>query len=165
MKLYVKMIAPIFCYSGKDNETKKNYIEDPVQWYPEEMEQELREKYNLPTGFLGFDVQYEPWFEKPKFRKMKVPEKCGKCNSCGSLVGGGESYCHMAIVSSENPEIDISSVYVNTDSRPIWCPIVKMNKDLERMPVDKRLQVENLIVAMASMFNAGDIWEESDSKI
>lgn len=46
MKLYVKMIAPVIYSSGK-----KKYIEDPIHWYPEEMEDELWEKYRHLNTF------------------------------------------------------------------------------------------------------------------
>ena len=61
-KLYQRLIAPVIYYPGHLYEPKKKYIENPVVWYPEEMEHELKVKYqNLNTNWdiLGFEEKYE----------------------------------------------------------------------------------------------------------
>ena len=61
-RLYQRFIAPILYYPGQSYEPKKKYIENPVVWYPEEMEHELKVKYqdlNTYWDTLGFEEKYE----------------------------------------------------------------------------------------------------------
>ena len=82
--------------------------------------------------------------------KLKQPEKCKDCASCRELPVK-TFYCGMA--TSENPEMNITTIYIkDIDSRPDWCPIVKLNKSLEEMPQDKRDQFNVVAKGLAVLF-------------
>lgn len=167
MTFYIKMVAPVIYYPGQSYEPKKKYVEDPVVWYPEDEIPRLKEKYSSrledENGWyvLGFEAKYEPYAVEPRFKKLKVPEKCGKCQSCNAAITGSP-YCRMEVASSVNPQMDISSVYVNIDSRPVWCPIIKINNELDEMPIEKRSNIDNLITGLTSLLGGEDLWEEEE---
>lgn len=95
---------------------------------------------------------------EPKFKKLKVPEKCGECRSCNTAITGS-SYCRTETASLVNSQMDISSIYVNVDSRPVWCPIIKANNELDRMPFEKRAELEKLITGLSPWIGGEDLWE------
>lgn len=97
-----------------------------------------------------------PYTLEPQLKKLKVPEKCGKCRSC-SVAITGSPYCRMEAASSVNSQMDISTIYVNVDSRPVWCPIIKMNDELDRMPFEKRAEFEKLRTWLSSWLGGEDL--------
>ncbi len=129
------------CYPGQHYEPLAEPVEKEEKWYPEEEREQLEKKYaSYNEGSfsdLTFEEKYEPYAEEPKFKKLKVPEKCGECKSCNAAITGSP-YCRMEAASSVNSQMDISSIYVNIDSRPVWCPIIKVNDELDRMSFKKK---------------------------
>jgi len=82
--------------------------------------------------------------------KFKQPEKCKDCVSCHTH-STGNSYCGMA--TAENPEMNITTIYIkDINTRPDWCPIVRLNKSLEEMPQEKRDQFNVLAKGLAALF-------------
>ena len=82
--------------------------------------------------------------------KLKQPEKCKDCISCRTH-STDNSYCGMA--TAENPEMNITTIYIkDPNSRPDWCPIVKLNKSLDEMPQDKRDQFNTIAKGLAALF-------------
>ena len=162
MKLYQKLIRPMHSYPGPDYSPRVTPIEKEVKWYPEEELERLEKKYaSYNEGSyndLVFEEKYEPYAIEPKFKKLKVPEKCGECHSCDAAITGSP-YCRMEAASSVNSQMDISSIYVNIDSRPVWCPIIKVNDELDRMPFEKREKIEKLIIGLSSWFGGEDLWD------
>lgn len=162
MKLYRKVIRPMHCYPGQSYEPKTEPIEKEVKWYPEEERERLEKKYaSYNEGSFSdliFEEKYEPYAVELKFKKLKVPEKCGECRSCNVTITGSP-YCRMEAVSSVDSQMDISSIYVNVDSRPVWCPIIKTNDELDRMPLKTRAEFEKLITGLSSWFGGEDLWE------
>lgn len=162
MKLYRKLIRPMHCYPGQSYEPKTESVEKEEKWYPEEEREHLEEKYGyLNEGHfsdLVFEEKYEPYAIEPKFKKLKAPEKCGKCRSCNVAITGSP-YCRMEAASSVNSQMDISSIYVNIDSIPVWCPIVKINDELDRMSFEKRAELEKLITGLSTWLGGEDLWE------
>ena len=163
MKLYARMIAPVIYYPDKNYVAQKKYIEDPVHWYPEEMEQELRDKYEREKEWANFDfdVMYVEYAKEPKFKKLKVPEKCADCKSCSSEITG-IPYCGLECFSSKNQQTDISTIYVNANTRPSWCPIIKLNESLDRMPIEQRSNFDAIITGFSSLWGTGDWLDEVD---
>ena len=137
-------------------------IEKEVKWYPEEEREYLEKKYaSYNEGSysdLIFEEKYEPYAIEPKFKKVKVPEKCGECHSCNTTISGSP-YCRMEAASPVNSQMNISSTYVDINSRPVWCPIVKVNDELDRMPLEKRAKIEKLIVGLSLWFGGEDLWD------
>lgn len=125
MKLYRKLIRPMHSYPGPDYSPRVMPIEKEVKWYPEEERECLEKKYaSYNEGSfsnLVFEEKYEPYAIEPKFKKLKVPEKCG--------------------------------------SRPVWCPIIKVNNELDKMPFGKRAEFEKLITGLSSLFEGEDLWD------
>lgn len=162
MKLYRKFIRPMHCYPGQSYEPKTEPVEKEEKWYPEEERERLEQVYGyLNEGHfsdLVFEEKYEPYAVEPQFKKLKVPEKCKECKSCQAAIIGSP-YCNMAVVSSDNPQMNISTIYIDPDSRPIWCPIIKMNNELDEIPIEKRSNIDNLITGLTSLFGGGELWE------
>ena len=147
----------MYSYPGQDYSPRIMPIEKEVKWYPEEECERLEKKYASYSNLI-FESKYEPYAVDPQFKKLKVPEKCGKCRNC-SVAITGSPYCRMEAASSVNPQMDISSIYVDIDSRPIWCPIIKMNDELNKMPFEKRAEFEKLVTGLSSWFGGEDLWE------
>lgn len=162
MKLYRKLIRPMHCYPDQSYEPKTEPVEKEEKWYPEEERECLEQTYGyLNEGHfsdLVFEEKYEPYAIEPKFKKLKIPEKCGECRSCSAVITRSP-YCRMEAASPFNSKTDISSIYVNIDSRPIWCPIIKMNDELDRMPFEKRSKIEKLITELSPWLGGEDLWE------
>ena len=162
MKLYRKLIRPMHSYPGPDYSPRTLPIEAEVKCYPEEEREYLEKKYaSYNEGSLNdliFEEKFEPYAVEPQFKKLKVPEKCGKCRSCNAAITGSP-YCRMESASSVNSQMDISSIYVNIDSRPVWCPIIKMNDELDRMSFEKRSYIDNLITGITLLFGGEELWE------
>lgn len=63
MKLYRKLIRPMHCFPGQYYEPREVPIEKEEIWYPEEMKDELKERYSdYDKGSfsdLVFDEKYE----------------------------------------------------------------------------------------------------------
>lgn len=162
MTLYRKLIRPMHSYPGPDYSPRVMPIEPEVKWYPEEERECLEKKYaSYNEGSysdLIFEEKYEPYAVEPQFKKMKVPEKCKECKSCQAAITGSP-YCNMAAISSDNPQMNISTIYVDPDSRPIWCPIIKMNNELDEMPIEKRSNIDKLMTGLTSLFGGEDLWD------
>ena len=162
MKLYQKLIRPMHCYPGQHYEPLTEPVEKEEKWYPEEERECLEKKYaSYNEGSfsdLVFEEKFEPYAIEPKFKKLKVPKKCGECKSCNAEITGSP-YCRIEAASSVNSQMDISSIYVNIDSRPVWCPIVKANEELDRMSIDKRADLDKLITGLSSLCGGGDLWD------
>ena len=162
MKLYRKLIRPMHCYPGQNYEPKTEPVEKEEKWYPEEEREHLEEKYaSYNEGSfsdLVFEEKFEPYAIESKFKKLKVPEKCGKCRSCNAAITGSP-YCRIEAASSVNSQMDISSIYVNIDSIPVWCPIIKINAELDRMSFEKRAELEKLITGLSPWLGGEDLWE------
>ena len=75
----------------------------------------------------------------------------------GSITGS--PYCRIEAASSVNSQMDISSIYVNVDSRPIWCPIDKANKEIDEMSIEKRYALDKLIAKFSSLWGGEDLWD------
>ena len=170
MTFYIKMVAPVIYYPGQSYEPKKKYVEDPVVWYPEDEIPRLKEKYSNrledENGWyvLGFEAKYESFAMKPKFKRLKVPEKCRDCKSCESALTG-VPYCHMRFILPEK-DLYTNVVYEcgieDIDKRPDWCPIVKANKELDAMPFENRANLDKFVTGLSVLFKADDIWEEEE---
>lgn len=163
MMLYRKLICPMRSYLDPDYRTRIKPIEKEVKWYPEEERECLEKKYaSYNEGSFNdliFEEKFEPYAIEPKLKKLKVPEKCGECKSCNVAITGS-TYCRMGAASSVNSQMDISSIYVNIDSRPVWCPIIKMNDELDRIPIEKRMEFEKLLTGLSSWLGGEDLWAD-----
>ena len=84
--------------------------------------------------------------------KLKMPETCGDCQSKIQMNVDG-FYCTMP---HGSPEQDISTVRVSLDSRPDWCPVVKMNETISKLGAKEQLAVR----AMSILFGADNMFEE-----
>ena len=168
MKLYRKLIKPVLYYLGLDYEPKKRDLEDPVVWYPEEENDAILERFkNLNNTFntVGFDTQYimyEP--EEKKHFSYSVPDKCKDCKSICEYPSpfGDKFYCHMNSIQSNNSQQDISTCYVDPETRPKWCPMEKMNKELEIMDPEKREQFDKVAEGLSVIFGAASVWKKEE---
>ena len=149
-------------YPGPDYSPRTIPIEKEVKWYPEEEREYLEKKYaSYNKGSFSnliFEEKFEPYAIEPKFKKLRVPEKCGECKSCNAAITGSP-YCRMEAASPVYSQMDISTIYVDVGSRPIWCPINKVNDELDRMPFEKRAELEKLITVLSPWFGGEDLWD------
>ena len=77
-------------YPGPDYSPRVMPIEAEVNWYPEEEREQLENKYaSYNEGSLSdliFEEKFEPYAVEPRFKKLKVPEKCKECKSCQAAL-------------------------------------------------------------------------------
>ena len=108
--------------------------------------------------------KYCPLIEIPEKEHFKLtpPEKCGDCE--GMLPYGEKHYCHMDAISSKCSGQDISTIFVDPESRPDWCPIMQMNGKIEEMPPDKREDFDKLMIGLSSLFGGANKLEEDDAR-
>lgn len=165
MTLYRKYIRPMHSYPGQYYEPKTEPIEKEEKWYPEEERECLEKKYAFYNegsfSDLIFEEKFEPYAVEPQFKKLKVPEKCGECRSCNAAITGSP-YCRIEAASPINQQADVSSIYVDIDSIPVWCPIIKTNNELDRMPFEERAKLEKLIAELSPWLGEEDLWEEDN---
>ncbi|MBR1910971.1 MAG: hypothetical protein IJ828_01300 [Treponema sp.] len=91
--------------------------------------------------------------------KLKVAKTCGECPSFRQFFAG-RYICNMESLIPENAYIDISSFEVKTDSKPEWCRMDKLNKQLSDIDENNEIAIKG----MAALFGANDIFEEDDAK-
>lgn len=93
-----------------------------------------------------------------------VPDKCKDCKSVGKYPDplGGKFYCHMKTVNPNNVQQDISTCYVDPETRPEWCPMEKMNKDLDAMDSEKRGQFDKVAEGLSVLFGAASAWKKEE---
>lgn len=53
--------------------------------------------------------------------KFKVPEKCKDCQGFNAMMGA--RYCRIKAVDPNVSQMDATTIFVDPDSRPEWCPI------------------------------------------
>ena len=95
--------------------------------------------------------------EKKNF-KLKTPEKCKDCSSMS--LYGQKYYCHMDAIFPENQQQDISTIFVDPESKPDWCPIDEMNDNLKDMPPEKRDNFDKLMSGLSVLFGNDNMLEE-----
>ena len=83
---------------------------------------------------------------------LNSPDACGKCGSIARF--GDHTYCHMESVSPMNTQRDVSTIFVDPDSKPNWCPIDRINANLEKMLPGDREKVDAIIKGMSFLFGS-----------
>ena len=97
--------------------------------------------------------------EKKDF-EFEIPEKCGDCKSMTPY--GEKYYCHMDAISPENSQQDISTIFVNPESRPVWCPTVKMNETFKAMPPERKEQFNKIATGLSALFGSVQVKKEEE---
>ena len=87
-----------------------------------------------------------------KHIKLNSPEKCGDCKSLAKF--GRFNFCHMASISPDNPQQDISSIYVDPEDKPEWCPIDRTNMMLDELDPDKREKADMIMKGLSAFFGS-----------
>ena len=91
--------------------------------------------------------------EEKKHFKMDVPDKCKNCTSC-YILPTATFYCGMA----GNDRTNIISIGIeDTNKRPDWCPVQKLNESLEKMNEEERDKFDKLAESMAAIFGERSI--------
>ena len=103
--------------------------------------------------------QYCPMKEIPEEHfKLEVPEKCGDCKSMAPY--GQKYYCHMDALSSDSPHQDISTIFIEPESRPNWCPMIRLNKTVESMSPDRRTEFDKFATGLSALFGSPQVAKE-----
>ena len=89
---------------------------------------------------------------RSKHIKLDSPVKCDDCKSMYTI--GLCYFCHMAAISPDNSQQDISTIYVDPNSKPDWCPIDKVNTTLEEMSPEKREKADMIMKGMSAFFGS-----------
>lgn len=89
--------------------------------------------------------------EQNKPVHLEEPEYCKECKSI-SQINEENWYCHMSAVLPENSQLDISTVMVDPEGKPEWCPITKINKQLDDLPPSKREKAWMIINGLSALF-------------
>ncbi len=73
---------------------------------------------------------------------------------------GDHAYCRMESMSPSNSQHDISTAYVDPESKPSWCPIDKTNATLEMLSPEQRDKMDTIMKGFSAAFGldqkAGD---------
>ena len=85
--------------------------------------------------------------------QLKEPSCCKECKSIG-LIGGANWYCHMSAILPDNPQMDISTIYVNPEEKPSWCPISNTNDKLSKLNPKEKENVNMLIKGLSVLFGS-----------
>ena len=106
---------------------------------------------------LHFKAESEK-LRKLRHEKLDSSEKCKDCHSMSHF--GDHAYCRLESISPINSQQDISTIYVDPENKPSWCPIDKTNAALEEMPPEKREKADMIMKGLSAVFGldqkAGD---------
>ena len=94
--------------------------------------------------------------------KLEVPEKCGDCKSMTPY--GQKYYCHTDALSSDSPHQDISTIFIEPESRPDWCPMIRLNKAVESMPPDRQAEFDKIATGLSALFGSVQVAKEDETK-
>lgn len=83
--------------------------------------------------------------------KIRVPENCGSCVMKNQL-GNGSFICN-APVSKEKEIMNVSCFKISLETRPNWCPMIKIVTDIDNMPEEKKVLVNKMIEGFSAMFD------------
>ena len=97
---------------------------------------------------------------------IKMPRCCKECNSLGEYLGplGGKFYRHIKATEPVNQCQDISTIYVDPETRPDWCPMIDVQKSFQALDPKKKEAVEMFIRGLAVMFDAENSLEETEDE-
>lgn len=97
---------------------------------------------------------------------FKVPPCCKECSSMVEYPGplGSKFYCHMKAIDPTAQQQDISTVFVDPETRPDWCPLACAIDSMRKLEPRKRAAVQMLLRSMASLFGAEDSLEEIEDE-
>lgn len=102
--------------------------------------------------------------EEERHFTYNIPDKCKDCISVGEYPGplGSKFYCHMNSIQPNDVQQDISTCYVDPETRPEWCPMEKINKELEMMAPEKREQFNKIAEGLSLLFGAASAWKKEE---
>lgn len=90
--------------------------------------------------------------------KLKIAKTCGECPSFRQIFTD-RYICNLECLVPENGEMDISTIEVKADSRPEWCRMDKLNRQLSEIDENQEIAIKG----MAAFFGAKDIFEDDDT--
>ena len=96
---------------------------------------------------------------------IKVPKCCKECKSLGEypwVAGSCKFYCHMKAIEPVNQCQDISTIYIDPETRPDWCPMIDVQKSLQALDPKKKEAVEMVIRGLAIIFDAENLLEGTE---
>ena len=97
---------------------------------------------------------------------IKIPNCCKECKSLGEYpwVIGNKYYCHMKAIEPVNQCMDISTIYIDPETRPDWCPMIDVQKSFQDLDPKKKEAVEMVIRGLAIMFDAENWLEKTEDE-
>ena len=87
--------------------------------------------------------------EKEHF-KFETPEQCVNCQSM--MPFGDNYYCHMEAISPDNSQQDISTIFVDPELRPGWCPMIRLNDKIKDLTPKQRETIDKLATGLSELF-------------
>ena len=98
---------------------------------------------------------------------FKVPPCCKECSSLieyTCLPLGRKFYCHMKAITPTAQQQDISTIFVDPETRPEWCPMVDCLKVYSTLDPKAKEGADMFLRGLAILFNFEDSLEETDDE-
>lgn len=97
---------------------------------------------------------------------FKVPPCCKECSSLIEYTGplGRKFYCHMKAIDPTAQHQDISTIFVDPETRPEWCPMVDCLKVYSTLEPKAKEGADMFLRGLAILFNSEDLLEEIEEE-
>ena len=97
---------------------------------------------------------------------FKVPPCCKECSSLIEYPGplGSKFYCHMKAIDPTAQQQDISTIFVDPETRPEWCPMVDCLKGYSTLEPKAKEGADMFLRGLAILFNCEDLLEEIEEE-
>ena len=98
---------------------------------------------------------------------FEVPPCCKECSSLieyTCLPLGRKFYCHMKAIDPTAQHQDISTIFVDPETRPEWCPMVDCLKVYSTLDPKAKEGADMFLRGLAILFNFEDSLEEIDDE-
>ena len=132
-----------------------------VAWLNEFAAKQLDFEDSMRLAEISVKLHFKAESEKLKklmHEKLDSSEKCKDCHNMSHF--GDHAYCRIEGMSLINSQQDISTIYVDPESKPSWCPIDKTNAALETLSPEQRDKMDTIMKGFSAAFGldqkAGD---------
>ena len=97
---------------------------------------------------------------------FKVPPCCKECSSLIEYPGplGSKFYCHMKAIEPADQCMDISTIYVDPETRPDWCPMIDVQNNFQNLNPKKKAAAEMVIRGLAIIFDAENLLDGTEDE-
>lgn len=85
---------------------------------------------------------------------LPLPKGCGKCSWMRFYFDNKITYYCARPVAPEKEMIDVSAFTVDPDTIPDWCPLIKLNEDIQKSDSKWRQALINIAKELAALLES-----------